>query len=132
MRDSEKVHYERVYHSSMRISHVYVCVHTLLTTCSANVCLHMCACTHTDIQYAYEPPYLTLRCSSSPGSQGDMVAVTHIVDWVSRIFEKFDYKWLTREMNENLPKELDFMIEASNLVRAADCLKPLIEVRKYH
>jgi len=52
------------------------------------------------------------------GSVGDMYAITMLVDLVSRIFEGFSYKWLTREMNINLPLELNFEHEMQNLERA--------------
>jgi aarF domain-containing kinase len=57
-----------------------------------------------------------------------MVAITSIVGFVSKIFSSFDYKWLAREMNQNLPLELDFKIEAKNAQRCAEYLKDLIIV----
>lgn len=40
---------------------------------------------------------------------GDLVAVSHAIDCVAKLFENFQYKWLVREMNRNLPLELDFL-----------------------
>lgn len=46
-----------------------------------------------------------------------MIAITFIIDVVARVFTSFSYRWLTREMNCNLPKELDFREEAKNAER---------------
>lgn len=59
-------------------------------------------------------------------SQADMLAITYIIDLVSRIFKDFNYKWLTAEMNRNIPLELDFRIEASNVAKCTECLADLI------
>jgi hypothetical protein len=58
-------------------------------------------------------------------SQGDMMAITYIVSLISRIFEGFNYNWLSKEMNRNLPLELDFRVEASNLKRCTKLLENL-------
>jgi aarF domain-containing kinase len=60
-------------------------------------------------------------------SKNDMRAITIIVDLVSRIFEGFTYNWLSREMNTNLPLELDFLLEAKNLLKCRDDLQGLIQ-----
>eukprot|EP01041_Mallomonas_annulata_P001986 gene1986-3863_t len=60
-------------------------------------------------------------------SQGDMQAITFIVNLVARIFPEFTYTWLSREMNRNLPLELDFITEANNLKRCEQCLTDLIQ-----
>ena len=49
------------------------------------------------------------------GSDGDRYAITYIVDLLSKVFKQFDYNWLTKEMNRNLPEELDFLNEARNI-----------------
>ena len=59
------------------------------------------------------------------GAAGDMLAITMIVDFIPIIFKSFNYKWLTREMNRNLPCELDFRQEAANLQRCVVCLENL-------
>ena len=41
-------------------------------------------------------------------SEGDMIAITFVVSLISSIFKGFSYTFLTREMNQNLPQELDF------------------------
>ena len=41
-------------------------------------------------------------------SEGDMIAITFVVSLISNIFEGFSYTFLTREMNQNLPQELNF------------------------
>jgi aarF domain-containing kinase len=60
------------------------------------------------------------------GSVGDMIAITFLVHFISNIFEGFSYKWLGSEMNENLPKELDFQQEMSNLEKCRILLSNLI------
>ena len=60
------------------------------------------------------------------GSVGDRRAITVLVDLVSRMFEGFSYTWLTREMNINLPLELDFVHEVYNLEKAKGFLSDLI------
>lgn len=47
-------------------------------------------------------------------SQGDVDAVCLVVAAVDKLFPKFSYKWLADEVERNLPKELDFLHEASN------------------
>ena len=45
-------------------------------------------------------------------SQGDLIAITTVLQLLCRWFpELFQYEWLIREMNQNLPIELDFMYE---------------------
>ena len=61
------------------------------------------------------------------GSVGDMYVITVLVDLISRVFEGFSYTWLSREMNSNLPQELDFKNELGNLQKAARTLKGLID-----
>ncbi|KIJ18754.1 hypothetical protein PAXINDRAFT_110361 [Paxillus involutus ATCC 200175] len=46
----------------------------------------------------------------------DMVEVT--LDWIKYWFPEFEFTWLGGEMRENLPKEMDFVHEASNAQRA--------------
>ena len=61
------------------------------------------------------------------GSIGDMIAITFLVRLVSNLFEGFSYKWLASEMNENLPKELDFKQELNNLKKCRHLLSNLIK-----
>jgi len=63
----------------------------------------------------------------SETAASDMRAVTVMVDLVARIFKGFSYKWLAREMNTNLPLELDFVQEARNIEQCRSLLYPLIE-----
>ncbi len=56
----------------------------------------------------------------------DAKAITAAVDFLGWLFEGFKYQWLTREMNINLPQELDFRIEAKNLKRTTNNFKHLI------
>lgn len=57
----------------------------------------------------------------------DMAAITVAVHLVSRLFEGFDYNWLCDEMNKNIPMELDFRIEASNLHKCERLLQSLVQ-----
>jgi aarF domain-containing kinase len=41
------------------------------------------------------------------------------------LFPEFEFTWLGEEMRENLPKEMDFVHEASNAARARDDFKDL-------
>lgn len=60
-------------------------------------------------------------------SNVDRKAVTFIVELLSKAFKKFDYNWLTREMNMNLPRELDFNEELRNTEKARQQLSGLID-----
>ena len=50
------------------------------------------------------------------------------------LFKEFDYEWLLLDLKNNLPKELDFTIEASNSEKMAELFKsnPQIQVPKIH
>lgn len=60
------------------------------------------------------------------GSTVDRLVITKLVDLMPQIFPDFKYQWLTREMNLNLPLELDFRIEAQNVHTTRDNLEKLI------
>ena len=60
-------------------------------------------------------------------SSGDMAVITFLIYLVSSLFRDFDYTWLTREMNHNLPKELDFTLEAANMVKCASLMRDMID-----
>lgn len=47
-------------------------------------------------------------------SSVDLMAIEGLVKLVRWLAPEADYTWLTREANENLPRELDFRIEAEN------------------
>jgi hypothetical protein len=55
-------------------------------------------------------------------AQADMKAITAVVDIVSGLFNNYSYNWLVREMNRNLPRELDFKEEAKNMARAGSMI----------
>lgn len=38
--------------------------------------------------------------------------------WIKHLFPDFEFTWLADEMRQNLPKEMDFVHEASNTHRA--------------
>ena len=70
------------------------------------ICIYMYMCIgHDGRVYAVKVQHSYLR----DYSQGDMVAITAVLQLLSRLFpELFQYEWLIREMNRNLPIELDF------------------------
>ena len=45
---------------------------------------------------------------------------------VSKLFKDFNYNWLARELQLNLPQELDFEHEASNMNRCRLLLQDMI------
>ena len=47
--------------------------------------------------------------------KGDMATITYLILLVYRLFPSADYRWLTNEMNTNLPLELDFKVEVGRL-----------------
>ncbi|KAG9316562.1 Rad9-domain-containing protein [Chiua virens] len=48
----------------------------------------------------------------------DMEMVEVTLGWIKYWFPEFEFTWLSEEMRENLPKEMDFVHEASNARRA--------------
>ncbi|CDZ97250.1 Predicted unusual protein kinase [Phaffia rhodozyma] len=47
----------------------------------------------------------------------DMATVNFAVKWIDAIFPDFQLSWLAREMNDALPLEMDFRVEAKNAQR---------------
>ncbi|BGP13038.1 hypothetical protein JCM10213v2_000957 [Rhodosporidiobolus nylandii] len=47
----------------------------------------------------------------------DMTTTVFLLNFVKRIFPSFEFTWLGEEMQENLPKEMDFRHEAANATR---------------
>ena len=54
---------------------------------------------------------LSLTLSLCWHEQGDMATITFLIQLVYQLFPSVDYRWLTKEMNTNLPLELDFKVE---------------------
>lgn len=52
-------------------------------------------------------------------SKVDMKGMEALVQAVSLVFPEFDFSWLVEEMKKNLPKELNFTMEAHNAERVA-------------
>ncbi|CAA3014192.1 ABC1 At2g40090 [Olea europaea subsp. europaea] len=50
----------------------------------------------------------------------DYATVELIVNTLHRLFPSFDYRWLIDEIQESLPKELNFLFEAKNSVKCMD------------
>jgi aarF domain-containing kinase len=46
---------------------------------------------------------------------------------VSKVFKDFNYNWLARELEINLPQELNFEHEAANLNKCRLLLKDMID-----
>lgn len=59
-------------------------------------------------------------------SAGDMAAITYIVYLIPYWFKGVSYNWVADEMNANLPKELNFEEEKSNLEQCTKNLASLI------
>ncbi|KAL0359181.1 UNVERIFIED_CONTAM: putative ABC1 protein [Sesamum angustifolium] len=55
----------------------------------------------------------------------DYATVELIVNTLHRFFPSFDYRWLIDEVQESLPKELDFLIEAKNSIKCMDNFRRL-------
>lgn len=60
------------------------------------------------------------------GSAFDRLVITQLVDLMPLLFPQFRYSWLTKEMNKNIPMELDFRQERQNLEQARHCLADLV------
>ncbi len=43
-------------------------------------------------------------------AESDLKAITFMIRLLHKIFKEFEYEWLIREMNYNLPMELNFML----------------------
>lgn len=56
-------------------------------------------------------------------SHADLMAITFIANTISYLFKDFDYDWLVKEVNFNLPRELDFRLEAQNALRASEMIQ---------
>ncbi|KZS98331.1 ABC1-domain-containing protein [Sistotremastrum niveocremeum HHB9708] len=48
----------------------------------------------------------------------DMKMVEFTLDWVKYFFPEFEFTWLGEEMRENIPKEMNFVVEAGNAAKA--------------
>jgi len=77
---------------------------------------------HDGQKYAVKCQHEGLRESAA----GDMAVITFLVYAVSRLFEGFDYNWLTREMNQNMPLELDFTVERGNMEKCARLMADMV------
>ncbi|KAF9148740.1 hypothetical protein BG015_009501 [Linnemannia schmuckeri] len=52
-------------------------------------------------------------------SEIDMVTISHLASFIAWAFPDFEFFWLSEEIQNNLPKELDFRFEARNSARTA-------------
>ncbi|KAK8517153.1 hypothetical protein V6N13_092439 [Hibiscus sabdariffa] len=55
----------------------------------------------------------------------DQATVEFLVNTLHWLFPSFDYRWLVAEIQESLPKELDFLIEAKNSVKCLENFRKL-------
>lgn len=60
-------------------------------------------------------------------SSFDCLVITKLVDSIPMIFPEFKYQWLTKEMNQNLPLELDFQVEFTNIQQASEFLTSMVK-----
>lgn len=56
-------------------------------------------------------------------SRVDMKTMEVLVSITSKVFKDFDYQWLVDETKKNLPKELNFKLEAENAEKVQKLLK---------
>lgn len=56
----------------------------------------------------------------------DQLVITSIVRAVHKLFPEFDYNWLAKEMNRNLPLELNFQCERGNIEKTTNLLRDFI------
>ena len=77
--------------------------------------VHVAYDKHTHRKLAVKVQHRGLRESS----QGDILAVTTVVNLLDTVFEDFTFGWIADEMAPQLPKELDFQQEGKNSERAA-------------
>jgi hypothetical protein len=68
------------------------------------------------------PQPCTLSSNLIYAPQGDMATITYLILLVYRLFPFADYRWLTKEMNTNLPLELDFKVEVLLLILSCTIL----------
>lgn len=52
-------------------------------------------------------------------SEVDMVTISQLASFIAWAFPDFEFFWLSEEIQDNLPKELDFRFEARNSARTA-------------
>lgn len=52
-------------------------------------------------------------------SEIDMVTISQLASFIAWAFPDFEFFWLSEEIQDNLPKELDFRFEARNSARTA-------------
>lgn len=52
-------------------------------------------------------------------SEIDMVTISNLASFIAWAFPDFEFFWLSEEVQDNLPKELDFRFEARNSARTA-------------
>ncbi|KAL1336846.1 hypothetical protein HN51_031262 [Arachis hypogaea] len=55
----------------------------------------------------------------------DHATVELVVNTLHRFFPSFDYRWLIDEINDSLPKELDFLVEAKNSEKCVENFRKL-------
>jgi aarF domain-containing kinase len=60
----------------------------------------------------------------------DINTVSFIFSTIKRIFPEFGFEWLSEEMNESLPQELNFEFEADNANKVRENFKDLIKKKK--
>jgi Skp family chaperone for outer membrane proteins len=79
--------------------------------------------TKNNIKYAIKVQHEGLR----EGTDVDRYVITTLVHYLHAIFPAFNYDWITKEMNSNIPPELDFQHEKRNILQAKQTLSNFIE-----
>ena len=80
--------------------------------------------TDQEVAVKMQHPFLDEFCKI------DMDTVSFILSTIKRVFPEFGFEWLSEEMNESLPQELNFVFEANNANKVRENFKELIEKKK--
>ncbi|CAO3695887.1 unnamed protein product [Umbelopsis ramanniana] len=80
--------------------------------------------TDREVAVKMQHPFLDEFCKI------DMDTVSFILSTIKRVFPEFGFEWLSEEMNESLPQELNFVFEANNANKVRENFKELIEKKK--
>jgi hypothetical protein len=75
------------------------------------------------VKYAVKVQHEGLR----EGLDANLIVITAIVNFLSSRFREFNFNWLTKEMNYNIPLELDFLNEIKNIHMVTKEMSSFIE-----
>jgi aarF domain-containing kinase len=80
--------------------------------------------TDQEVAVKLQHPFLDEFCKI------DMNTVSYILSTIKRIFPEFGFEWLSEEMNESLPQELNFVFEANNANKVRENFRELMKKKK--